>query len=280
MNVKFTGASLAIIGAGVLAVAGIRRKVGAKNEAEDLVEFEKIDLGDRNGWILKERGDHQVIFTKDNDEWVVVSRNKNEPEKLVLRWEGGRDQTEAAREAKRKFGGVLGVPAQRRRTPSKTIDSQEKIKRTWKLVFDNIDDALAQHQEDQELARALNLDTDISDPAESETGFNGYVTRDSDGGFAYIYQAIHPHPRSAIVMNGSNNRESEEKKIRQAAKSAEIMEFNEWVKAVTELRGRPLTDADPYRPAIEASQGKTWYDVWLDRVTPEDAAKLGSRSVR
>lgn len=83
------------------------------------------------------------------------------------------------------------------------------------------------------------------------------------------------------MMRGSENSESDErKKIKQAGEAAGLLDFNSWVKEVAKIRGRPLSDADPYRPAIEASAGETWYDVWLDKVPPEEAAKLGSRSVR
>ena len=277
MNVRFTGASLAIISMGLLAAAGVRKKRGAKNELGELAGFDKIDLGDRPGWILRERGDDQVVFTSDEGKWIVVSRNKRRPESLILRWEGGRDQQEAAREAQRKFAGLLELSAERRR-PTAGPAISEKKKRTWKLVFDSREEALEAYAEDQEAMRLLEVSLDADEAADR---FEAHVSAEPDGGYAYTYQAVHPHPGSVIVMAGSGNSLSdEEKKIRQAADSAGLMNFNEWVKVVAKIRGRPLSEADPYRPAIEASEGETWYDVWLDKVPPDEAAKLGSRSVR
>lgn len=282
MNVRFTGASLALISVGLLAAAGVRKKRGAKNEAEELAGFEKIDLGDRPGWILRERGDDQVVFTSDNGKWIVVGRNKKRPESLMLRWEGGEDQAEAAREARRRFGGVLDVAAERRRTTRASSHAPKRTKRTWKLVFNNREDALEVYEEDQAAMRMLDADIGLgSIPEEGLDRLEAYVSAEPDGGYAYTYRAVHPHPGSVLVMRGSENSESDErKKIKQAGEAAGLLDFNSWVKEVAKIRGRPLSDADPYRPAIEASAGETWYDVWLDKVPPEEAAKLGSRSVR
>lgn len=276
MNVRFTGASLALISMGLLAAAGVRKKRGAKNEPGELAGLDEIDLGDRPGWVLRERGDDQVVFTSDEGKWIVVSRNKRRPESLILRWEGGRDQQEAAREAQRKFADLLELSAERRR-PTAGPAISEKKKRTWKLVFDSREEALEAYAEDQEAMRLLEVALGADEAADR---FEAHVSVEPDGGYAYTYQAVHPHPGSVIVMGSENSLSDEKKKIRQAANSAGLMSFNEWVKAVAKIRGRPLTEADPYRPAIEASEGETWYDVWLDKVPPEEAARLGSRSVR
>jgi hypothetical protein len=282
MNVRFTGASLALISVGLLAAAGVRKKKGAKNEAKELAGFEKIDLGDRPGWVLRERGEDQIVFTSDNGKWIVVGRNKKRPESLMLRWEGGEDQAEAASEARRRFGGVLDVTPQRERPTGTPLGHQEE-KRVWKMVFDSREDALAMHQEEQDLMMALDpvIGKKMATGEETVERFESGVHAEPDGSYAYIYQAVHPHPGSALVIRGSENSESDErKKIKQAGKAAGLLDFNAWVKEVAKIRGRPLSDADPYRPAIEASAGETWYDVWLDKVPPEEAAKLGSRNVR
>lgn len=75
-----------------------------------------------------------------------------------------------------------------------------------------------------------------------------------------------------------NEAESQQKKIEQAGAMRQLS-FASWVEEVQRLRGRPLTQGDPYLPMKEAQVYETWYDVWLEGTRPEDAAKLGSRSL-
>jgi hypothetical protein len=57
------------------------------------------------------------------------------------------------------------------------------------------------------------------------------------------------------------------------------MPFASWVEEVQVLRGSPLTQGDPYRAQKQAYDGETWYDIWLQGVEPQKAAKLGSRNL-
>lgn len=77
---------------------------------------------------------------------------------------------------------------------------------------------------------------------------------------------------------GKNEVESQQKKIEQAGVTRSIS-FASWVEETQRLRGRPLTQGDPYLPMKGAQAHKTWYDLWLDGTRPEDAAKLGSRNL-
>jgi hypothetical protein len=77
---------------------------------------------------------------------------------------------------------------------------------------------------------------------------------------------------------GRNEAESQERKIWQAGARMKDS-FASWVKQVQGLRGKPLTQGDPYRPMREAMGRETWYDVWLEGTSPEEAAKLGSRNL-
>ena len=75
-----------------------------------------------------------------------------------------------------------------------------------------------------------------------------------------------------------NEIESQQKKIEQAG-AARPISFASWVEETQRIRGRPLTQGDPYLPMKEARAHSTWYDVWLEGIVPEKAAKLGSRNL-
>jgi len=77
---------------------------------------------------------------------------------------------------------------------------------------------------------------------------------------------------------GKNEIESQRKKIEQAGATRPIS-FASWVEETQRIRGRPLTQGDPYLPMKEARVHTTWYDVWLEGIPPEDAARLGSRNL-
>jgi hypothetical protein len=78
--------------------------------------------------------------------------------------------------------------------------------------------------------------------------------------------------------NQSREAQRQAEKIRQAAQERS-MPFASWVEEVQVLRGSPLTQGDPYRAQKQAYDGETWYDIWLQGVEPQKAAKLGSRNL-
>jgi hypothetical protein len=283
MNVRFTGASLAIAGAGLLAAAALRRRAGARN-VEDRVGqrmgalmLPKIELSDRSGWLLTQGQNKQIVLTKDDGKWIIVSRSTRRPDDLMVEWEGG-DEEEAIRRAE-AFAGTHAVDPRRPSTPKETMEEQAQVSpraRVWKMVFDHKKDALQVWREDQAAAHALARSSQAGEGADQ---LQSYIEKQGDG-WAYVYTAVHPHERSVLAGSGNQEKNSEEVKVKQAEKSYGVMPFNDWVNEVAKIRGRPLSEADPYRPAIEASQGETWYDVWLEGMKPQEAAKLGSRNLR
>lgn len=301
MKVQFSGVTLALLGLGALTAAGIRR--GSRSRSPDAVatildaaHAPRVNLGgDKDGWLLRQKGAQQVLFTGDDQGgWCVVRRDLNRPGVLTEVWSGGADGEAAAREAVRRSGLISieegwaaarhGRPAQPQdpmETPRLSLAPAPQGRKTWRMVFDQRADALEAFQKYQDGALGLlvsKLDED---------GLDGRVEPQGDGdGWAYIYRAKHPHPGSVEVLEpreprgSANDQQREDKKIKRAGQSMGLMPFSEWVQAVAEIKRSPLTQSDPYRPAIEASEGETWYDVWLDRVPPQEAAKLGSRNLR
>jgi hypothetical protein len=237
----------------------------------------KIELSDRSGWLLTQGQNKQIVLTKDDGKWIIVSRSTRRPDDLMVEWEGG-DEKEAIRRAE-AFAGTHAVDPRRSSTPKETIEQQAQVgprARVWKMVFDHKKDALQVWREDQAAAHALARSSQAGEGADQ---LQSYIEKQGDG-WAYVYTAVHPHERSVLAGSGNQEKNSEEVKVRQAEKAYGVMPFNDWVNEVAKIRGRPLSEADPYRPAIEASQGETWYDVWLEGMKPQEAAKLGSRNLR
>jgi hypothetical protein len=303
VKVQFSGVTLALLGLGALTAAGIWR--GSRSRSPDAVaaileaaHAPRVNLGgDKDGWLLRQKGAQQILFTEDDrGGWCVVRRDLNQPGVLTEVWSGGANGEAAAKEAVRRNGLISieeGRAAARHGRPTQpqgpveamrsksVLDPQRR--KTWRMVFDQRADALEALQQD--LGAEMGL---LVRPLEhEEDGLDGRVEPQGDGdGWAYIYRAKHPHPGSAEVLEprgprgSANDQLREDKKIKSAGQSMGLMPFSEWVQAVAEIKGSPLTQSDPYRPAIEASEGETWYDVWLDRVPPQKAAKLGSRNLR
>jgi hypothetical protein len=298
VKVQFSGVTLALLGLGALTAVSIRR--GSRSRSPDAVatileaaHAPRMNLGgDKEGWLLRQKGAQQILFTEDDQGgWCVVRRDLNRPEVLTMAWHGGADGEAAAREAVRRNGLISieerrtvrhGRPTQPQgpaETPRSSLGSIPGERKNWKLVFDQRADALQVLQEDQDAALGV-LVSELD-----EEGLDGRV-EPQGGGWAYTYRAKHPHPGSVEVLEppaprgSANDQLRENKKVKSAGQSMGLMPFSEWVQAVAKIKGSPLTQSDPYRPAIEASEGETWYDVWLERVPPQEAAKLGSRNLR
>jgi hypothetical protein len=302
VKVQFSGVTLALLGLGALTAAGIRRGSGSRSPDAvatilDAAHAPRVNLGgDKYGWLLRQRGAEQFLFTDDDrGGWCVVRRDLKRPGVLTEVWSGGANGEAAAKEALRRSGliSIEEARAERHNRPARPQGAVETMRsksvldpqrrRTWRMVFDQRADALEALQQDLDAEMGL-----LVRPLEDEEdGLDGRVEPQGDGdGWAYIYRAKHPHPGSAEVLEprgpqgSANDQQREDKKIKSAGQSMGLMPFSEWVQAVAEIKGSPLTRSDPYRPAIEASEGETWYDVWLDRVPPQEAAKLGSRNLR
>ena len=134
-------------------------------------------------------------------------------------------------------------------------------------------DVIAHRDEDKvrKLARAANKPVYRTGKNRHEiaSAIAGYFGYDKDGN---------------KIQRGSKNDDDDaeaalsQQAIRGAARSTS-MPFASWVEQVQLLRGAPLNQENPYGPAVRAFEGTTWYDVWFKGVEPEDAAKLGSRSI-
>jgi hypothetical protein len=57
------------------------------------------------------------------------------------------------------------------------------------------------------------------------------------------------------------------------------MPFGRWVKQVSQIRGRSLTQGNPFASLQRALKQRTWYDVWFEGASPQEAARMGSRSL-
>jgi hypothetical protein len=63
------------------------------------------------------------------------------------------------------------------------------------------------------------------------------------------------------------------------AAAGRSMPFGRWVKQVSQIRGRSLTQGNPFASLQRALKQKTWYDVWFEGASPQEAARMGSRSL-
>ena len=76
----------------------------------------------------------------------------------------------------------------------------------------------------------------------------------------------------------SSQLRGQRQKMRRAA-AGRSMPFGRWVRQVEQIRGRSLTQGNPFASLQRALNQKTWYDVWFEGASPQEAARMGSRSL-
>ena len=71
-------------------------------------------------------------------------------------------------------------------------------------------------------------------------------------------------------MSGEQRREHQH--IQQAPARSQLS-FVDWVKQVEAARGSALVAGDPWAPVVDAHNGLTWYDLWLQGASVDEAAQ-------